>query len=291
MTSKKQPQTSATHVRKGGASKRAANQRAKTNANADKVTAINERAAREAAEREAALARIESAKPNAPKPSDDPVIRLKLIKEEQAALKAWQAGGEKGARPATPNFDVVVAGVAKPNGARKSASKSSDRQPRVTVTVEFFTGHSNLAANNGRHNRLSAIAARNKMSIVDLRKLLADANITDPETTRWTLTLPNGNVVGARLPGDPLPEKPAKAAKSSKATKATKATKSSKSSKSTTPAKTGKSLARADVTPRPKKQTTKRAAAKPAAGSPSAIGKTAAAAKSIEQRRNARKSA
>lgn len=81
--------------------------------------------------------------PNAPQADTDRGKRLKVAREEQAALKDWQLGGEQGPRPDTPNYDFIaaqyVAGGAKQakrsrrmraGVAARSSSVPSTRSPR-----------------------------------------------------------------------------------------------------------------------------------------------------------------
>ena len=266
--------TTRTHVAKGKAPARAAKQAAKVQENADKVSALNEATS-------AAQKRLDEAKT---KPLENRVDRVAAAKAEAEAIKAWEKGGKKGARPSSVNHDAIL--VQHANGGARTAKTSKAKGPkreRVEIAVLFFTGSTDFEGS--RHNRLSAVAARNKMSVDELRKLLDAAGITDPETKRWKLTLPSGVVVGARLPGDPAPQKPAKSAKP-----AAKASKTSKASKSTTKKTTA---AKRDVTPLPKtstaKKTTKRTTSPK---TPTEIGRQAAAQKAASTRRsNARKSA
>jgi hypothetical protein len=50
------------------------------------------------------------------------------------------------------------------------------------------------------------VEGKKHISVAELRKLLADGGITDPEHTTWSFTLPNGKTIGAIAEGEPVPE-------------------------------------------------------------------------------------
>ncbi len=78
------------------------------------------------ADLEAAIRKAEKATPAIPKASGpkaetDLGKRTSEALKEQKALKAWEVGGRKGPRPATPNFDEIRAEYADPSLKAKNA--------------------------------------------------------------------------------------------------------------------------------------------------------------------------
>lgn len=118
--------------------------------------------------------------PDAPKPEENEVKRLKLAKEEQVALKAWQLAGCKGDRPVTPNYDHLAAayvnGGSAPKAKRKRAGGGATRAksggPR---RVEAEAAKAALGGKRG---------AGVKISDDDLRTYIRDVHAEHPESSR-----------------------------------------------------------------------------------------------------------
>lgn len=124
------------------------------------------------------------------------VERIKLAKAERAAVKAAEAAGEP--RPATPNLDALEAG--EPASTKSSSTASKPK----AVTGTQYVG-------NGKVKRgLSSIAYdftkgctspdSPRMSVTELRAWLAAEGVTEPDTTTWERTLPNGITIGVTVP-------------------------------------------------------------------------------------------
>jgi hypothetical protein len=127
------------------------------------------------------------------------VDRIRAAKPEYAALKAWDAAGAKGKRPATPNLDVIHGrGVAPTTTTEK-------KQTKVAATVRFFHDAKPMPDSQ---NKLSSVAYYHtkaikgttpRVSTDDLRAILTKAGVADPEHTEWTHTLPNGVVLSTTM--------------------------------------------------------------------------------------------
>jgi len=182
---------------------------------------------------------------------------LDKASDEQRALKAWEKGGKKGDRPATPNLDAVQA--ATPDARKATTTRKRATGPkRIPATVRWT--HNGEPVTDSM-NKLSTIAYFfsgkiggddvKRLGAAEFRKVLADLGVADPEHTTFDVVLPNGKRVGATVVG----EKPAPAAKATAKPAAAKP-----AAKKATPAK----KATRQVTPRPKaaaKRTTRRSTA------------------------------
>jgi hypothetical protein len=151
----------------------------------------------------ASIAAAEAAKPQA---SNDRAERLDLAKAEHKALKNWQANGRQGEAPATPNLDAMNADYAAGVKPSKRAKSSTPRIAPVRKPGHRFFRRGNPFTD--RENKLSNIAWQctkglgddgGRLNTVQLTQLLTDAGITDPYNTEWSLTLPNGVLVEARV--------------------------------------------------------------------------------------------
>lgn len=143
-----------------------------------------------------------------PQASTDPVERVRLAKAEHKLLKAWISDGSKPPRPHTPNLDAIEADHAARAGKPRKGRRSTAKAPRTTAAEGIVFTH------NGRpmaasQNKLSSVAYyytakvdgdAPRVSTARLVDILAAAGITDPLTTEWTHTLPNGITLGATLP-------------------------------------------------------------------------------------------
>lgn len=230
MTTRNAVKTTVPRGRSGGRAKQAA-EAAKVKANAEKVAAINSRNAEDTDQWGAAA-------------------------REDAALKAWQKGGSKGERPATPTLDAI-------NGtftAGKAKGKGAPKKRRVQGPLAAETQRVRVAAQNHRGKGKALTDAEVITLIKKLHAKHPDAGWREVrEYVYWV----EGVAMGAArwdylwahvIDGKPLPEAPAKKA----------------------PAKAPAKAAA------PKKAPAKKA---PAKATVSDIGKTAAAAKRVEQRR------
>lgn len=133
----------------------------------------------------------------APVASSDRAERVKLAKQEAAALKAWERKPD-GDRPATPNLDAVAAKTP----TAKTRSTSETGSPRGT-TVQFVVDGKPMPASQ---NKLSSVAWAHtkgiggenvdRVSVTDLRALFTAAGVADPSNTVGVdVTLPNGKRV------------------------------------------------------------------------------------------------
>lgn len=136
--------------------------------------------------------------------------RTAAANAEHAALKAWakaQSACPDGTpQPPTPNLDVIAI-EAKHDGAKPGKSRSKiGGAPRVKAPKASFA-YNGTPAPDGRG--LSYIAwaftkgidgAAPRLSLADLKALLAKAGITDPEHMTWEHELPNGVTITATLP-------------------------------------------------------------------------------------------
>ncbi len=144
-------------------------------------------------------------KTSGPKASENSQERYDLAKTESKNLKAWEKAGGKGRRPSTPNLDALkqesadrAAGI-KPK--RKTPKKSGDTGPRGT-TVQFYVDERKMPDSQ---NKLSSVAYQAtagiggddvvRISVKDLKDILADVGIKDPSNTVWTVELANGKTL------------------------------------------------------------------------------------------------
>lgn len=156
-----------------------------------------------------------------PTPKVDPVVetpawdphptrRADLALAEGKKLKKAKADGKP--IPATPNLDKVneeyAAGVRAADRKRmaqeyEAANRpaSGGRGPKATVT---FTKDGKAVGTS--QQRLSSMAYwytkgidgdSPRVSVARFREVLAELGVTDPETTTWAVTLPNGIKIGA----------------------------------------------------------------------------------------------
>lgn len=176
----------------------------------------------------------------------DPKQRRKLMLDESAAKRAALQKSEP--VPAMPVTDWMTrADASQRSNGGTSKRKSSSKRVERTVTFSV-NGHDE----GERHQRLSTLAARAKISVVELRALLAKQGVTEPDTTAWTIDV-NGKTLAARPIGTPAPKPAAKpAAKATTAKKATAAKKRA-AKKSTLPGPMGRNVS--------KKATTRKSAA------------------------------
>lgn len=131
--------------------------------------------------------------------------RVRAAIKERKALKAWQKDGEQGPRPATPNLDAIEA-EHENGGALKAARKRSGKAPRAEQTVRLF--HDGKPMPDSQ-NKLSSVAYYytkgiggddvERIGVGELRDLLAKAGVSEPTTTAWEVTLPNGVTLAAKV--------------------------------------------------------------------------------------------
>lgn len=167
----------------------------------------------------------------------DRLERINAAKAEDAAVKAAAKAGEP--KPATPVLDYMNS--ADFNKRSKTTTRSSNgksaRAPKTPEGAVFYKDGKPLA----RHNLSFAAWSATKgiggegvarIGVVELKAVLAKAGVAEPETTSFSVKLPNGVVLAAEMPGSPLtaaqkavpPKATAPAKKApAKATSATKA--------------------------------------------------------------------
>lgn len=156
-----------------------------------------------------------------PTPKVDPVVetpawdphptrRADIALAEGKKLKKAKADGKP--LPATPNLDKVneeyAAGIRAADRKRmaqeyEAANRpaSGGRGPKATVT---FTKDGKAVGTS--QQRLSSMAYwytkgidgdTPRVSVARFREVLAELGVTEPETTTWAVTLPNGIKIGA----------------------------------------------------------------------------------------------
>lgn len=139
------------------------------------------------------------------------VARYEAAKAEWAALKAWKQAGSVGDRPATPTLDAQNGENAGGKGARpasKARAPRAPRQPRAAMPagLRFHRNGRPLASSRGSQFACLAYfytkgvdGNRPRITTGELRAILTAAGITDPTTTEWEHTLPNGVTLSARI--------------------------------------------------------------------------------------------
>lgn len=124
---------------------------------------------------------------------------------EWKALRDWQQAGREGERPSTANLDAMNAAHAagKPRSGRKA--RKANQRPTKVDGLQFTRNGRPL----NKHNQvLSALAWQStkglgadggRLNAAQLRAMLAEAGITEPEAGPWEHTLANGVTIGATL--------------------------------------------------------------------------------------------
>jgi len=127
------------------------------------------------------------------------VARLDALKHEAELLREWSASGRQGDKPATPLIDearhehelITQILLAEPKARAK----------RAAVAVQFFHDGRPLPASQ---NKLSTVAYdytkgikadSPRLTTNELRVLLAERGIDDPNEPGWECMLPNGIVL------------------------------------------------------------------------------------------------
>lgn len=152
----------------------------------------------------------------------DRLTRYMDARNEWADLKAWKAAGSVGDRPATPTLDaqnIANAGgqgprkVAAPDDAPKAkrapSTPEAPKAPRKVTTPGLRFFHDDQPMPDSQ-NKLSSVAwyytrgcdttdQARRISTGELKAILSDAGITDPTTTEWEHTLPNGTTLAAKV--------------------------------------------------------------------------------------------
>lgn len=245
---------------------------AKVAANAAVVAAMNAQKEKELTELSARIAAAAVA------PIENRVERIAAAKQECSELKSWEKAGRKGKRPLTTNYDALQlayaekvenggSGTTTKRSSSKATTKRSSTSSSSSAALQFMVGGKPVIA---AHNRLSGISRATGMkggkriSTDDLRKLMTKAGITEPDATEWSFELPNGVVIAAVAAGSAAaaPEPAAKKAAPPAAKAVAKAV-----------AKKAPAKKAAASTPTPKQQ-----------------GVSAAASKSLQQKRAAKAS-
>lgn len=137
--------------------------------------------------------------------------RTAAAREEHAALKAWSIGQgimpDASPKPATPNLDAVEAESKHPGGKpgkpRTGASPVASTKTAKEVTVRFEIDGKPVGATQNRLSaisRVTATADAPRWPAPQLRAWLVEQGITEPETSAWSIELPNGRTIGATLP-------------------------------------------------------------------------------------------
>ena len=130
------------------------------------------------------------------------VARTAAAKAEHKSLAEWDKSDKKAPKPATPNLDAMNADHA---AGKKAGAPRKAATPRTVQTVDFYVGERFLKG----QNKLSSLAwygtkdcggssSGGRMSATELKDALAKAKITEPTTTTWKWTAPNGLVLSAR---------------------------------------------------------------------------------------------
>jgi hypothetical protein len=127
--------------------------------------------------------------------------RNQAARTEAAALKAWEAAGRTGDRPVTVNLDAVNAAPATGKGGKTKAPAKI----RLAPGLRFFHDDVRIADSSNKFSCLAwqytkgVTEGAPRITSEDLRKLLTEAGITAPETSEWSLTLPNGVTLAAKF--------------------------------------------------------------------------------------------
>lgn len=135
------------------------------------------------------------------------VERVKRAKDERVQLIAAQISGKRA--PATPNLDALEAEAAHRPGPKPTPKTA--KQPSETTTRARAVSGTQFTGNGKSRRNLSDLAYdftrgvlsedSRRMTATEFREwLAANALITEPDTTSWTLTLPNGNVLAVTVP-------------------------------------------------------------------------------------------
>lgn len=137
-----------------------------------------------------------------PMAASDRIEQTRLAREEFDELKTWLSGPE-GPRPVTPNLDAVniryeMVGTRRPSQPRRA--KGAPVMP-----MNFFKDTQPMPPSKNKLCDLAWHATKNvshvtpeRISTSALRELLAEAGITEPESSAWTLVLSNGVMIGGQ---------------------------------------------------------------------------------------------
>lgn len=207
--------------------------------------------------------------------SKERASRLTLARTEEKAIKAWKDGGEKGKRPATPNLDAIRKGYNDRQNGVTAPVKKEQTMARATHTstdkpCEFYFGDKAMPPSRNRLPDLgwdctAGIGGKGvkRIKAKEFRTMLVEQfNIENPDQPTWEVKLPNGNVVGCRVPGKAKPAANDKLPASLKAgADLVKAPAKKAAAKKATTKAPAKKAAQKQVTPRPKKAAAKKATA------------------------------
>lgn len=238
------PQTSASEIHPGGAS-RIAGQRA------EKHSAAVERAKNPGEPKElehapdATFADVLGAAAAAPASDAEiaamsPVDRINAAHREYEALSEWTKGGEQGERPPTPIRDwdtrkSAEAGTSAEKGEGdmpKNSSNGNGKTPNrarvssaLPQTVRFTVDGKQVGETQNRLSSVARVTATDKAprwTAGTFRQWIIDQGVADPLRSEWELTLPNGRKVGAVFSSPVAAAEAAKTAAPKKAAPAAK---------------------------------------------------------------------
>lgn len=133
--------------------------------------------------------------PIGPVAHEDRIERVRLARAEFDQLKAWLRDPQ-GPRPATPNLDATNV---RHETQAVIKSTSSRTRPATDAPMQFYKDSQPMAPSKNKLRDLAWHATKNISHITPerittdaLRALLTDAGITEPDSTKWALVLPNG---------------------------------------------------------------------------------------------------
>jgi hypothetical protein len=118
---------------------------------------------------------------------------------EHASLTAWVKGGRKGTQPATPHLDALNAQHAAGKPARQARQAGPKRQPRqvaFTINGHVLNAHNQVVSSLAWQATKGLGEDGGRLTTTQLRALLAEQGITEPEARPWSFTLANGKVIG-----------------------------------------------------------------------------------------------
>jgi len=131
------------------------------------------------------------------------VERTAAARSEFEALKAWTEGGRTDPRPSTPNLDAITEESTHPGAKTARRAPKQPKRASHEVTVRFEVDGKPVGATQNRLSsiaRVTATADSPRWPAPQLREWLVENGITDPETSAWSIELPNGRTIGAKLP-------------------------------------------------------------------------------------------
>lgn len=142
--------------------------------------------------------------------------RLSAALAEGRALRAWKKAGSKGRKPSQVNTNAIKRDE-ELHGPRSQRKQTSTRSTSTKVDDGCVIARNGVPMNRNSlsyaaWHATAGIGGAARIGVDELRVLLQKKGVKQPETTTWSVELPNGVVLSRGTPAEVKKHAPAKSA-------------------------------------------------------------------------------